>query len=64
MTCDAHASSLSFSYNFSPRETALLAHFFREKQEDIPEGLADFAYTVEKAMYSSMSINDAEKFYS
>ena len=55
---------LSFAYTFSPRETALLAHFFREKQEEIPEGLADFAYAVEKAMYSAMSVNDAEKFYS
>jgi hypothetical protein len=55
---------LSLTYSFSPRETALLAHFLREHQDKIPDGLADFSKAVENAVYNSMSIDEAEKFYS
>ena len=55
---------LSLTYSFSPRETALLAHFLRDHQEIIPDGLADFSKAVETAVYNAMSIEEAEKFYS
>ena len=56
--------SLSFSYEFSPNETALIAHFFRDHEESIPSGLKKFVHAVEKAVYDSIPIGDAEKFYS
>jgi hypothetical protein len=54
----------SLSYTFSPRETACLARFLRVHQSEIPDGLSDFVKTVENAIYNSMSIDEAEKFYS
>ena len=57
-------ASLSFSYDFSPNETALIAHFFRDHEESIPSGLERFVHAVEKAVYTSISIGDAERFYS
>ena len=57
-------ASLSFSYDFSPNETALIAHFFRDHEESVPAGLEKFAHAVEKAVYDSISIGDAERFYS
>ncbi|HAH61744.1 MAG TPA: hypothetical protein DCL73_06565 [Treponema sp.] len=56
--------TLSLSYSFSPRETAILAHFLRKHEDEIPDGLADFSKAVEDAVYNSMSIEEAEKFYS
>jgi hypothetical protein len=55
--------ALSFSYTFSPRETALLARFLRSRQDEVPDGLADFLKAVEDVVYNSMSIEEAEKFY-
>lgn len=55
---------LSLDYRFSEREIKLLARFFRSNQEHIPDGLLDFSMRVERAIYSSMSIDEAEAFYS
>ena len=57
-------ASLSFSYEFSSDETALIAHFFRAHEESIPSGLEKFMHAVERAVYDSISIGDAERFYS
>ena len=54
----------SLSYTFTPRETACLARFLRVHQSEIPDGLSDFVKTVENTIYNSMSIDEAEKFYS
>ena len=48
----------------SPQEIRVLAHFFREQQANIPDGLEEFAMAVEKAIYNSMSIDEAQAFYS
>ncbi|MBQ6779716.1 MAG: hypothetical protein IJP62_00635 [Treponema sp.] len=55
---------LQLTYTFSKQELRILARFIRLHQEQIPEGLEDFAGAVEKAMYDSMSIDEAEVFYS
>ncbi|MBQ7158735.1 MAG: hypothetical protein IJS09_04835 [Treponema sp.] len=55
---------LHLTYDFSKRELRILARFIRQYQEKIPEGLEDFASAVEKAIYNSMSIDEAEAFYS
>ena len=57
-------NTLSFSYHFSPRETSHLAHFLRKHQAELPDALLDFLKTVENVIYNSMSITEAEKFYS
>ncbi|MBR7064936.1 MAG: hypothetical protein IKI31_07315 [Treponema sp.] len=57
-------SSLSFTYNFSHRETSHLAYFLRKHQNEVPDALADFLKAVESAIYNSMTIDEAEKFYS
>ena len=57
-------SSLSFTYNFSHRETSHLAYFLRKHQNEVPDALADFLKAVESAIYNSMTIGEAEKFYS
>ena len=55
---------LQLDYHFSPQEIRVLAHFFREQQANIPDGLEEFAMAVEKAIYNSMSIDEAQAFYS
>ena len=42
----------------------ILARFFRNHQDEIPDGLLDFSMKIEKVVYSSMSIGEAEAFYS
>jgi predicted transcriptional regulator len=56
--------TLSFTYSFSPRETAVLAHFLRSHQDEIPDALADFSKAVENTVYNSLSLDEAERFYS
>ncbi len=56
-TCD-------FGYNFSQEEIKLLALFLRKNQNQIPGGLEGFARQVELYIYSNMSIDEVEKFYS
>ena len=55
---------LDLTYHFSKQELRILARFIRQHQTQIPEGLEDFAAAVEKAMYNSMSVDEAEVFYS
>ena len=53
-----------FEYRFTERETKSLARFLRKNQEQIPDELLDFSAGVERVMYNSMSIDEAEAFYS
>ncbi len=55
---------ISLDYHFTEREIRILARFFRNHQEEIPDGLLDFSMKVERVVYSSMSIGEAEAFYS
>lgn len=52
-----------FCYDFSEREVKLLAKFLRKNQDKIPGGLESFARKVELYIYSMMSIDEVEKFY-
>jgi hypothetical protein len=61
---DTNTQKLELSYVFSPHEIKTLAHFFRQNQKQLPDGLEDFASAVEKAVYNGMSIDEAELFYS
>lgn len=55
---------LSLKYDFKPRETALIARFLRLHASEIPDGLSDFVKAVEDTVYNSMSLEEAERFYS
>ena len=57
-------SRISLDYHFTEREIRILARFFRNHQEQIPDGLLDFSMKIERVVYSSMSIGEAEAFYS
>ncbi len=57
-------SQISLDYHFTEREIRILARFFRNHQEQIPDGLLDFSMKIERVVYSSMSIGEAEAFYS
>lgn len=57
-------ASLSLEYKFNDREIRSLARFLRNNQEQIPDALLGFAIKVERAIYNSMSIDEAEAFYS
>lgn len=55
---------MTFNYNFSEKETVLLAKFLRKNQNQLPKGLELFARQVELFIYSNTSIDEVEKFYS
>lgn len=55
---------LEMQYNFSSREIRTLARYFREHQRTIPPELEDFAAALEACIYNTMSIHEAELFYS
>lgn len=57
-------SELSLDYHFNEGELKILASFFRRYQEQIPDVLNNFATQIERKIYSSMSIEEAEAFYS
>lgn len=57
-------NQLSLDYRFSEQEIRLLARFFRNNQEQIPDGLLDFSTKIERAIYNSLSIAEAQAFYS
>jgi hypothetical protein len=57
-------NSLNFTYNFSSKEIKNLALFLRKNQNQIPPSLESFARQVELFIYSSMSVDEVEKFYS
>lgn len=58
------SQSLSLDYHFNESEIKLLARFFRNNQEQLPDGLLDFSTKIERAIYNSMSIDEAQAFYS
>ena len=51
-------------YHFSEREIRQLARFLRNNQESLPDELINFATKIERAIYNSMTIDEAEAFYS
>lgn len=55
---------VSLDYHFNEREIKLLAKFFRKHQSEIPDGLLDFSMKIERSVYSTMSIEEAEVFFS
>lgn len=57
-------NQLKLSYDFTANEIALLARFLRDHQEKIPHGLEDFYKSLEDAVYNSLSLEEARKFYS
>ena len=57
-------TSLSMDYHFSEREIRQLARFLRNNQESLPDELINFATKIERAIYNSMTIDEAEAFYS
>ena len=57
-------NSISLDYHFNENEIKLLARFFRKNQEQLPDGLIDFATKIERVIYNSMSIDEAQSFYS
>lgn len=59
----AGVQKLELNYHFNAREIKTLARLFRDHQEQIPEALEDFADEIERTIYSSMSITEAENFY-
>jgi len=61
---DFQEKDMSLDYHFSSKEIKLLAIFFRKHPENIPDGLETFAGTIERTVYNSLSIDEAEKFYS
>ena len=57
-------SELSLSYEFSPEEVKLLAKFLRSNQDKLPDGLFKFYTTIEKKIYSGLSMREVAEFYS
>lgn len=64
MSISGDGQKFTLSYDFTAAETVLLAKFLRENQPEIPSGLEHFARTVEDAVYSSLSVDEARDFYS
>lgn len=58
------SNGASLDYHFTEREIRLLAKFFRKHQSELPDGLADFSDKIERAVYNTMSIEEAEVFFS
>jgi hypothetical protein len=56
--------TFKLSYNFSSREIAILARFFRDNQDKLPEGLETFTKSLEDSVYNSLSLEEARLFYS
>ena len=57
-------TSVFLDYRFTQREIRVLAKFLRKNQGQIPDELLDFAAKIERVIYDSMSIDEAEAFYS
>lgn len=60
----AEKVSLSLDYIFDEREIRALARFFRANQERLPDELLAFSSRIERMIYNSMSIAEAQAFYS
>lgn len=57
-------TQFKLEYNFTSREIAVLAKFFRNNQDKIPEGLDKFSKAVECAIYDQLTLEEASRFYS
>ncbi len=60
----ARREDFFLDYRFNEREIKLLASLFRKYQAQIPDGLIDFMTKIERKIYNSMTIEEAEEFYS
>ncbi len=62
---DKNSSKGKFSldYNFTSREIAVLARYFRNNQESIPQELDKFSKAVEAAIYSALTLDEASEFF-
>lgn len=54
---------IELDYHFSEMEIKLLVRIFRNQEEHIPDGLVNFVTKIERAIYNSMSIGEAEAFF-
>lgn len=54
----------ALDYHFTESEIRLLAKFFRKHQSELPDGLIDFSDKIERSVYNTMSIEEAEVFFS
>lgn len=63
-TVSIDSNPISLDYHFNEHEIKLLARFFRNNQGQLPDGLLDFASKIERAIYNSMTIDEASAFYS
>lgn len=61
MSGNDEAAESGFTYFFSRRETELLAKHIRRNQ--LPDGLEKFRDAVYSAVYSAMTISDAEELF-
>ena len=52
---------LELTYTFSPKETEILAKYIRKNT--VPDELGKFRDTIYNAIYSTMTIVEAEKFF-
>ena len=59
-----HSDCFAFEYSFNRKEFLVLAKFLRNCQDKVPVDLENFVTKVEQTVYSSMTINEVEKFYS
>lgn len=60
----ADTTTGAFDYQFNEQEVKILAKLFRRHQEELPDGILDFATKIERFIYNSMSIDEAAAFYS
>ncbi|MBQ7367797.1 MAG: hypothetical protein IJW57_11320 [Spirochaetaceae bacterium] len=58
---ESEKDQLTFTYTFTPQETAILARFIR--WQGLPDGLERFSAMVIDTMYNSMTIHDMEQFF-
>lgn len=63
-SCVSENPCFSLDYSFNAEEVRALARFFRKNQDALPDALFAFASKIEREIYNSMSIDEAESFYS
>ena len=57
-------NQIKLTYSFSAKEIGLLARFLREKETEIPQGLENFAKSIENSVYDSLTLDEVKRFYS
>lgn len=58
---EAEKDPMSFTYTFTPQETAILARYVR--WQGLPDGLERFSKAVFDTVYDAMTIDDLERFF-